>query len=60
MKKKFDSTTFLSTVVTAMGVIGTLGTLLSFKVQNDDRELLKEELKEELREELSNEDKEES
>lgn len=57
MKEKFNSTTVLSAVVTAMGVIGTL---LSFKVQNDYRELLKEELKEELREELSNEDKEES
>ena len=57
MKEKFNSTTVLSAVVTAMGVIGTL---LSFKVQNDDRELLKEELKEELREELSNDDKEES
>lgn len=57
MKEKFNSTTVLRAVVTAMGVIGTL---LSFKVQNDDRELLKEELKEELREELSNEDKEES
>ena len=57
MKEKFNSTTVFSAVVTAMGVIGTL---LSFKVQNDDRELLKEELKEELREELSNEDKEES
>ena len=45
MKEKFNSTTVLSAVVTAMG---------------DDRELLKEELKEELREELSNEDKEES
>lgn len=48
--KNVDSAKLLSLTVTALGVIGTL---LSSKVQSNDRKALKEELKSELLKELT-------
>lgn len=50
MKIKIDSAKVLSIAVTALGVAGTL---LSNKVQANDRKAMKEELKKELLNEIS-------
>lgn len=49
MKFKMDSAKLLSVAVTVLGVAGTL---LSAKVQENERKTLKEELKNELAKEL--------
>ena len=53
MKFKIDSAKVLSLVVTGLGVAGTI---LSSKVQSNDRKAMKEELKNELLKELSSSD----
>lgn len=50
MKFKFDPTKALSVAVTVLGVAGTL---LSSKVESNNRKALKSELKEELMKELT-------
>ena len=53
MKKlnlKFDGATLLNVGVTALGIVGTL---LSTKVESNNRKTMKSELKEELLKELS-------
>lgn len=50
MKIKFDATKILPITVTLLGV---LGTVLSNKVDSDNRKAMKAELKEELLKELS-------
>lgn len=52
MKIKMDSAKALSIAVTVLGVAGTL---LSNKVQANDRKAMKEELKRELLDEISKE-----
>ena len=50
MKFKFDKTRVLSIAVTLLGVAGTI---LSNKVEADNRKLMKSELKSELLKELT-------
>lgn len=50
MKNKIDSTKALSIIVTVLGVMGTL---LSNKVDMDNRNAMKDELRKEILDELS-------
>lgn len=54
MKFKFDATKALSIAVTLLGVAGTI---LSNKVEADNRKAMKSELKEELLKELTKSNK---
>lgn len=55
MKFKMDSAKALSIAVTALGIIGTI---LSNKVESDNRKSMKSELKEEIMKELAKSNKE--
>lgn len=50
MKPKFDTAKLLSIVATGLAVVGTI---LSAKVQENDRKAMKAELKEELLNEIA-------